>query len=420
MQGGHVVIRRIEALNFRCLRYVRHELEAFHVLVGPNASGKTTFLDSIAFLSDLVSLGLEGAIELRTSDLRDLFWQRRGWRFELAVELVIPEERRKLIKNRGYNLCRYEVAIGIDDPTDETSILAEKVLLLKAKPEPPRQRQLFPMEIVPPRTILKPRSKDVRTTINKVRGGNDNFYDETERGWDHSFKLGPRRSALANLPEDESRFPVSTWLKATLMDGVQRLVLNSLLMRKPSPPGQPKGFRPDGSNLPWVVHHLAEKDPERFREWIAHLKMALPDLVTIRTVERPEDRHRYLMVCYEDGLEVPSWMVSDGTLRLLALTLPAYLPDFSGIYLIEEPENGIHPRAVEIAFQSLSSVYGAQILLATHSPVILSVAQPSQILCFARTKDGATDIVRGDEHPALRHWRGETNLGVLFAGGVLG
>ena len=103
-------------------------------------------------------------------------------------------------------------------------------------------------------------------------------------------------------------------------------------------------------------------------------------------------------------------MVSDGTLRLLALTLPAYLGDFKGIYLIEEPENGIHPRAVETMFQSLSSVYEEQILMATHSPVILSIAHPATVLCFAKSDDEATDIVRGSEHPSLQDWRGETNL----------
>ncbi|MCX7001966.1 MAG: ATP-binding protein, partial [bacterium] len=122
---------------------------------------------------------------------------------------------------------------------------------------------------------------------------------------------------------------------------------------------------------------------------------------------------------YKDGLEVPSWMASDGTLRLLALTIPAYVPDFSGICLIEEPENGIHPQAVETVFRSLSSVYGAQILLATHSPVILSVAEVDKVLCFKKTPSGATDIVKGSEHPALRDWRGGVNLGTLFAGGVL-
>jgi predicted ATPase len=127
-----------------------------------------------------------------------------------------------------------------------------------------------------------------------------------------------------------------------------------------------------------------------------------------------------LILHYRNGLEVPSWVASDGTLRLLALTLPAYLQGFTGVYLVEEPENGIHPRAIETLFQSLSSVYDAQILLATHSPVILGLVEPEQVLCFAKTPDGATDIVSGNNHPALRNWQRETNLSVLFAAGVLG
>jgi predicted ATPase len=232
--------------------------------------------------------------------------------------------------------------------------------------------------------------------------------------------LGPRRSALANLPEDESRFPVATWLKGLLGSGVQQLILNSLLIRRASPPGKGRDLEADGSNLPWVVHDLEEKFPESLEAWLAHLRTALPDLEGVRTVERPDDRHRYLMLRYQGSIEVPSWMASDGTLRLLALTLPAYLPTFEGIYLIEEPENGIHPRAVETMIQSLTSVYDAQILLATHSPVILSTVDPEEVLCFAKTDEGATDIVLGSEHPALREWRGETNLGTLFAAGVLG
>jgi hypothetical protein len=71
-------------------------------------------------------------------------------------------------------------------------------------------------------------------------------------------------------------------------------------------------------------------------------------------------------------------------------------------------------------FQSLSSVYDAQVLLATHSPVILGLTEPDKVLCFAKTPEGATDIVLGSQHPALKEWRGETDLGALFAAGVLG
>jgi predicted ATPase len=213
---------------------------------------------------------------------------------------------------------------------------------------------------------------------------------------------------------------VTTWLKNLLSDGVQSMVLNSQLIRKASPPLRAHVFRPDGSKLPWVVASLRDQQPANFENWVAHLRTSLHDIEDIRSIERPDDKHRYLMIRYTGGLDVPSWMASDGTLRLLALTLPAYLKDFTGIFLIEEPENGIHPHAVETMFQSLSSVYDAQVLMASHSPVVLSLADPATVLCFAKSHEEATDIVLGSEHPELREWRGETNFGDLFAAGVLG
>jgi predicted ATPase len=255
--------------------------------------------------------------------------------------------------------------------------------------------------------------------VAKKAAGNDYFFSETT-GWNNPFRLGPRRPALANLPEDEERFPVATWVKRVLMEGLQRLALNSEAMRRPAPPGSPLEFQPDGSNLPWALEDLRQRSPERFVQWLAHVRTALPDVRGVETIERAEDKHRYLRITYESGLRAPSWTVSDGTLRLLALTLLAYLETPGRIYLIEEPENGIHPQAVECVFQALSSAHDSQVLCASHSPVVLSLAEPASILCFARTPAGATDIVRGSEHPALAEWRHGMDLGTLFAIGVLG
>ena len=88
------MIRLIEALDFRCLRYVRQPLGPFHVLVGPNASGKTTFLDVLVFLGQLVNDGLEAAVSERTQNFHDLTWNRRADRFELAVEATLPGTER--------------------------------------------------------------------------------------------------------------------------------------------------------------------------------------------------------------------------------------------------------------------------------------------------------------------------------------
>jgi predicted ATPase len=420
------MISLIEALNFRCLRYVRQPLQPFQVLLGPNASGKTTFLDVVAFLGRLVSDGIETAVEERTSNFSDLLWKQQGDRFELAIEATIPDERRAILEDQDFDRVRYEVAVGIEPSSHEVQILAEKVLLLQSNDVATgqRQRDLFPDPTAPPDTIIPTRRPGARKVINKVPDGNDQFNPESRskagKGWTYAFNLGPRKSALGNLPSDESKFPVSTWLRELLTQGVQPFVLNSLLIRKASAPTRRRGFKTDGSNLPWVVADLQRKAPKLCKEWIDHLRTALPDIVDVHVRTRPDDRHAYLVIENRDGLFIPSWMASDGTLRMLALTLPAYLPGFQGVYLIEEPENGIHPRAVEAVFLSLTSAYDAQILLASHSPVVLSCARVDDILCFAKSAEGATDIVRGPDHPRLREWRSETNLGLLFAAGVLG
>lgn len=421
------MISRIEALKYRCLRYVKQGLLPFHVLVGPNASGKSTFLDVLAFMSDLVFFGPSEAVSRRAPDLRDIVWMRRENRFELALDVVLPKARLDRLRNGGYTGARYEISVGLNPRTEELGILAETFWLTTEQEGPTsvsNQRTLFPEPLPAPDAVVHPPGKQAprgwKKVVNKVaESGNDYFSSETS-GWNNLFRLGPQKSALANLPEDETKFPVTTWFKEFLMVGVQTLALHSNRMRQPSPPGAPKFFLPDGSNLPWAIELLSKKHKQRFSDWIQHVRTALPDLKHVRTVERSEDRHRYLILEFENGLRVPSWAVSDGTLRLLALTLLAYLPDVEGVFLIEEPENGIHPRAVETVFQSLSSVYKAQVLLATHSPVILSIAKPEQVLCFAKTSEGATDIVRGSEHPQLKEWKGETDLGTLFASGVLG
>jgi hypothetical protein len=231
------MISLVEASNYKSLRYIRQALQQFHVLVGPNASGKTTFLDVPALLGQLVTDGLEEAITSRTKYFRDLVWQRSAGGFELAIEAVVPQDRREPLENKDWDTIRYEVAFGLHPDTGEIAILSEKVQLKTAAPPKREQRELFPNPPKPPSTIISPKfSKGVKTIVNKAPSGNDNFYDETGKGWDHSFKLGPRKSALANLPEDESKFPASTWLKSLLVNGVQQIILNSLLIRKASGP----------------------------------------------------------------------------------------------------------------------------------------------------------------------------------------
>lgn len=428
------MIYKIEVKGLRALRYVSVVLDSFLVMVGPNASGKSTLFDALLLVRDVLSSGLDAAvygntrmnIAPRAPDALDLTWLRQGGNIEIAITLKLPDAIVAKLDDR-YHFARYELALEAKDRLGfehETLWLCKDAETSPGQTEGQLLRLLFPEpiqeigQIITLRNINKKWRKVVSKVVGNNNASNDYFRSETT-DWNNTFRLGPSKSALSNLPEDEERFPASTWVKRILLEGIHRLSLNAEKMRLPSPAGSPIDFLADGSNLPWVVHAL-ENTPELKRRWVEHIATSLTDVVDVTTVEKPENRSRYIELHYSSGLRAPSWVLSDGTLRLLALTLLAYAPKPPALMLIEEPENGIHPKAMETVMQSLESVYDSQILCATHSPIVLSQLDTSQIMCFGKNDDGAIDIVRGNEHPQLREWKSALNLGDLLAAGILG
>ncbi len=228
-----------------------------------------------------------------------------------------------------------------------------------------QQELRFPSASLPHRELIHGQTRTPagwRKVASKPSVTNAYFKSETS-DWNFTLKNGVSRSALSSLPEDE-RFGIANWAKTQLTVAVKKLALRSELMQAPCPPLKEKGFSPDGSTLPLVVREL-RKDLGTFRGWVQHLQTVLP-VKEVDVIEREEDKNTYLSVSFEGGLKVPSWHLSDGTLRLMALTLLSYIKTEGSLFLVEEPENGVHPQAVEAVLQSLSSIYDGQALVATH------------------------------------------------------
>jgi hypothetical protein len=165
---------------------------------------------------------------------------------------------------------------------------------------------------------------DYKLIVSKTAGGSDTFKEERtfekKKRWVHSFKLGAKRSALGNLPEDETKFPITTWFKSFLGGNVQHLLLEQREAAPHSAPRVMKGCTlPDGSNLPWVVADLEKKDTPGFhsagRSMCApHCRICWP-VYRWRAAGYPA---QVPVACITPTtIEVPSWLASDGTLRLL-------------------------------------------------------------------------------------------------------
>jgi hypothetical protein len=337
----------------------------------------------IAFLGGVVSRGLKEAVRDRTENFYDLVWGRTESSFRLAIEAARPDAPEA-------GRIRYEITAKIDANDDEIVIASERL------------------------TVCDAAGKRLQVI---ARNGKQVFLSgEAGEKLGLGFELHPNFSSLTM---QRTEIPSAAWLKNLLQDGVKTVALDNRLLRAPSPPGAGRPAVYDGSNLARLVAQVQDSSPESFKAWVEHVQTAIADIVDIRIVARPEDKHRYLMIHYAGGVEVPQWMVSDGTLRLLALTLLAYLPGVQGVYLVEEPEVGVHPTAIETIIQSLSSVYEGQVLVTSHSPIVLSMPRPDQLLCFQKAQDGTT-ILPGNEHPLLKQWKSGVNLSDLFAAGVLG
>ena len=419
-------IRAIQARNYRCLRHVDVRLEGrFYVAVGPNGSGKSTLFDAIEFLFDFFNGGLKAAIELRTQNYQDLVWARpeKGPGFELAAEFEVANK-----------LFRYELRVG-EELGRGVRIVREAGYLGHLTDEAfsdlARSGTVFsdiPNDVLRPafRTERGRAAEDYRATFYSEKDGGTlglHFPEDTSalRYVDlvHQFRAGRDNSKHRMFNMSTTKAVTSPLSERRV---VQFLQLDSRALRKPAPRDGDDGSRltEDGKNLPRVVENLS-RDKARWDDWMEHIREVFPSIRNIRSVPREEERSDYLMIRYANGAEIPAWGISEGTLRMLALTILAYLPDEQpAAYLLEEPENGIHPMAIETAHESLSSIYTSQVFIASHSPTFLRCVEPREVLCFSRDEDGAAVIVRGDEHPKLAEWQGSTDDDVFFALDILG
>ena len=147
------MITLVEALNYRCLQSILRPLKPFHVLVGPNASGKSTFLDIVGFLRDLISEGLDAAISKRAPNPQDLLYRGKGDCLELSVEARIPDRLRKLTRTPKLDTARYQIAIGFDGTQRQFEIKNETLLLKRSKEQQLPLRDLFPSSLPTPSTL---------------------------------------------------------------------------------------------------------------------------------------------------------------------------------------------------------------------------------------------------------------------------
>lgn len=126
----------------------------------------------------------------------------------------------------------------------------------------------------------------------------------------------------------------------------------------------------NGEVLAPFLYRLSQQREKEFTALKRTLSVLVPGVEDV-IVDLDKRRGTLDIMVKQDGIEYSSRVLSEGTLRVLALCAIAVNPWAGSLIALEEPENGVHPRRLELIAQLLGGLVsrGKQVVATTHSPL---------------------------------------------------
>ena len=375
---------RLAVHNYRCLRHVDFAAARINVLFGPNGVGKTTFLDALWFVRDCF---LHGLAEAASS---------RPLRIGALADAARPGEER----------------IDIDI---ETHAVTYRITFDYSSGR------------MPPLVGERLLSKKRRTELLSRSVGSDHakFYLErfrTHSQWRLSSPedLALNQYKLLSKGDDEGIELVSLLRSLHCYSG--REVNLSNLRRIGCESGTRTYPLERWENLWSALRNLNDQRAidERFETIIQYMRKAFPQAFRDLVFEQfgPE---RVTGSSVEHGRRRPIQAsgVSDGHLQLLGLLTALFgdMRDHSSLLLFDEPDTSLHPHALAVfaeAVREAAQQWNRQVFLATHSPVLISQFEPSDVVVAEAGEDRSTTLRRVSEIAELHDLIDQYSVGSLY------
>lgn len=179
----------------------------------------------------------------------------------------------------------------------------------------------------------------------------------------------------------------------------------------------------DGRNLAAVLYRLKCEAPKYYDRIVSVIRDVFPQFDDFDLPEEWDDPEHVKLDWREVGREYPLGpsQLSDGTLRFMALATLLFQPedDLPGLIILDEPELGLHPYAI----QKLAALFRhaseeAQLLVSTQSPTLIDHLDPEDVVVVER-EDGASTFERLDAEE-LDNWLEDYTMGELWQKNVIG
>lgn len=342
-------ITRLKLRNWRNFHQADVELGSRIFLLGPNASGKSNFLDVFRFLRDVAGEGLQKAVQVHRGGIGVLRCLSARQYSNIDIELVIDDDA-----------VEWSYRLVINQDNNSRPVVKEEVV--KRDGEIVEERPRRPDDIDDPERL---------------------FY-----------------TSLEQVVANQKFRKLAEFFRSVSYQNILPQVIRD-----------PKGFTANPvSDDPFGRDFLLRlwKTPERTRESrlkkiCQALRVAVPQLTRI-DVDMDEVGSPHLVVGYEHWRRIDAKQyerdLSDGTIRLLGLLWGLF--EGEGPLLLEEPEISLHAEVVSRLPQIIEKInrqrrVRRQVIISTHSEDLLSDTGigPNEVLRLEPTKDG-TKVVTAD------------------------
>ncbi len=363
-------IKKLHINNFKSLvDFELNDLKPFCAFVGPNASGKSNIFEALEFTNYVARFSTEAP---------DFFGGRR----------LVLSYSNKVLKSTSTKSsisldCIFGDGIGID--------------FLGIFPEEPEDFSNFALIY------------NTYDSMKRFEGGMLPIFDIKDLAKRNRFLQNRQETSNQKYDNDYEQF----------IDNFSRIFVGKSSQNR-TPTINTK-LSPDASNLSQIIGMILESEQKRndFIEW---LRILIPEFKDIE-VKKSNIDGKYDFFIYEKGSDkpFPRTLISDGTYNILSLMAAVYQSNQPQFLCIEEPENGLHPQAIELLvdfFREKCEEDGHHIWLNTHSQTLVRSLEIDEIILVNKI-NGRTKAKQLTKEDGIDIKTDEAWLSNALGGGVL-
>jgi len=378
------MIQKISIKNFKAIQSASVKFTDLTVFVGNNGSGKSSVIESLQMLQNVLLYGLSAGFNERWFGLEHIrnvssATSRRSSKiFEHDIEIEI---KGKIGKEKYLYAIRFNATANGDLYLVTSELLKkDKEIIFKAEiADEKGNAELF----------LEGNSQPTPYIANRLVLAEKNLHDN------HEFVL-----QIAKY--------ISSWQFLTLEP--ERMYFPT---RRDYGQSQIR-MKSSGENIADFFSRLQD-DAFKNNLILDKMRYVLPELDNIGREEIAVQKQIYLFLQGQyDDKRLPSWLFSSGTLRILAMLAILNSAEVPPVIFIEEIENGLDPRTLNLLVEEIRGVLPEhQVIATTHSPYFLDLVALKHIV-VAERKEGKTTFYRPNDEERLNVWKEKFSAGSLY------